>query len=72
MLLPDTDARAAVPLVERIEERLARRVPHSPGTASSPEDGAELEQLYRVADAGLYARKFARSGRAERRSGAAL
>jgi diguanylate cyclase (GGDEF)-like protein len=59
VLLPDTDARAAEPLVERIEARLARRAPHSLGTASSPEDGAELEGLYRVADADLYANKFA-------------
>jgi diguanylate cyclase (GGDEF)-like protein len=59
VLLPDTGARAAVPLIERIEERLARRAPHSLGTASSPGDGAELEELYRVADAGLYANKFA-------------
>jgi diguanylate cyclase (GGDEF)-like protein len=59
VLLPDTDARAAEPQVERIEERLGRRVPHSLGTASSPEDGAELEGLYRVADADLYANKFA-------------
>jgi diguanylate cyclase (GGDEF)-like protein len=59
VLMPETDARAAVPLVERIEERLARRAPHSLGTASSPGDGAELEQLYRVADEDLYANKFA-------------
>jgi diguanylate cyclase (GGDEF)-like protein len=59
VLLPDTDARAAAPLVRRIEERLARRAPHSLGTASSPEDAAELEGLYRVADADLYANKFA-------------
>ena len=59
VLLPDTDADAALPLIERIEERLARRAPHSLGTASSPEDGAELEGLYRVADAHLYANKFA-------------
>jgi diguanylate cyclase (GGDEF)-like protein len=59
VILPDTDARAAAPLVERIEERLARRAPHSLGTASSPADGVELEGLYRVADADLYANKFA-------------
>jgi diguanylate cyclase (GGDEF)-like protein len=58
VLLPDTDARSAVPLVERIEERLGRRAPHSLGTASSPADGSELEELYRIADAGLYANKF--------------
>jgi diguanylate cyclase (GGDEF)-like protein len=66
VLLPDTDARSALPLVERIEERLARRAPHSLGTASSPADGSELEELYRIADAGLYANKF------ESRSAAAL
>ncbi len=60
VLLPGTDARSALPLVERIEERLGRRAPHSLGTASSPEDGVELEGLYRVADANLYANKFAR------------
>jgi diguanylate cyclase (GGDEF)-like protein len=59
VLLPDTGARAAVPLIERIEERLGRQAPHSLGTASSPEDGTELDELYRVADAGLYANKFA-------------
>jgi diguanylate cyclase (GGDEF)-like protein len=59
VLLPGTDARSALPLVERIEERLGRKAPHSLGTASSPEDGAELEGLYRVADAALYANKFA-------------
>ena len=62
LLLPDTDARAAVPLVERIEERLGRRAPHSLGAASSPEDGTDLEQLYRAADARLYMNKFARGG----------
>jgi len=41
-----------------------RRAPHSLGTASSPEDGAELEGLYRVADADLYANKFAGRGAA--------
>lgn len=62
VLMPATDARAAAPLVERIEERLARRAPHSLGIASSPEHGAALEDLYRVADAGLYKTKLARAG----------
>src|SRR5882757_2376170 len=70
VLLPDTDARSALPLVERIEERLARQAPHSLGTASSPADGSELEELYRIADAGLYERKFARGGHSELRSAA--
>jgi diguanylate cyclase (GGDEF)-like protein len=63
VLLPETGAEAAAPLIERIDERLADRVPHSLGKASSPEDGPSFDQLYRVADAGLYARKFARPGR---------
>ena len=47
-----------------IDARLSRRVPHSLGTASTPEDGSSLEQLYKVADAALYARKSARTGAA--------
>ena len=68
VLLPETDAATAEPLVERIAEHLSQRAPHSLGTATSPEDGPSFDRLYRVADAGLYARKFARAGR----SGAAL
>ncbi|HEY2478179.1 MAG TPA: GGDEF domain-containing protein [Solirubrobacterales bacterium] len=67
VLLPDTDAEAAAPLVEEIGARLAQRVPHCLGTASAPGDGSSFEQLYEVADAELYARKFARA----KRSGAA-
>lgn len=63
VLFPDTGAQAAGPLVADLDRRLARRVPHSLGTASSPVDGPSFEQLYRVADAGLYARKFGRPGR---------
>jgi diguanylate cyclase (GGDEF)-like protein len=67
VLLPDTDAEAAAPLIAEIDGRLGRRVPHSLGTASAPDDGDSFEQLYAAADAALYARKFARP----RRSGAA-
>jgi diguanylate cyclase (GGDEF)-like protein len=63
VLLPDTDAEAALPVVERLDRRLARRVPHSLGIASAPIDGPSIEHLYRVADAGLYERKFGRPGR---------
>jgi diguanylate cyclase (GGDEF)-like protein len=63
VLLPETDAAAAGTLVAEIDARLSRRVPHSLGTAAAPGDGTSLEQLYEVADAALYARKFAR-GRA--------
>jgi diguanylate cyclase (GGDEF)-like protein len=59
VLLPETDGEAAAALVARIGERLAERVPHSLGTASSPADGPTFDQLYRVADAQLYADKFA-------------
>ena len=62
-LLPETDAEAAAPLIAEIDERLARRVPHSLGTASAPDDGTSFEELYAAADAALYARKFARAGR---------
>jgi diguanylate cyclase (GGDEF)-like protein len=61
VLLPDTDAEHAAPLVAEIATRLSRRVPHSLGTASAPKDGSSFESLYEVADAALYARKFARS-----------
>jgi diguanylate cyclase (GGDEF)-like protein len=61
VLLPETDADAAAPLVDDIGERLARRVPHCLGTATSPGDGTSFDQLYEVADAALYARKFARA-----------
>jgi diguanylate cyclase (GGDEF)-like protein len=64
VLLPETDAEAAAPLVAEIATRLSRRSPHCLGTASAPSDGASFEQLYELADAALYARKFARSGAA--------
>jgi diguanylate cyclase (GGDEF)-like protein len=63
VLLPDTDPEAALPLATEIGVRLAQRVPHCLGTASAPGDGTSFEQLYEVADAVLYARKFARAGR---------
>jgi diguanylate cyclase (GGDEF)-like protein len=64
VLLPETDAEAAAPLVAELDARLSRRVPHSLGVASAPGDGTSFEQLYEVADASLYARKFARGNRA--------
>jgi diguanylate cyclase (GGDEF)-like protein len=63
VLLPDTDAATAAPLVEEIGDRLSRRVPHCLGTASAPGDGTSFDALYEAADAELYARKFERSGR---------
>jgi diguanylate cyclase (GGDEF)-like protein len=67
VLLPDTEADAAAPLVAELGARLSRRAPHCLGTASAPDDGTSFEQLFGVADAALYARKFARA----ERSGAA-
>jgi diguanylate cyclase (GGDEF)-like protein len=64
VLLPETDAEAAAPLVAEIATRLSRRAPHCLGTASAPGDGTSFEQLYEVADAALYSRKFARAGAA--------
>jgi diguanylate cyclase (GGDEF)-like protein len=65
VLLPETDGDAAVSLVERIGARLSSRVPHCLGVATSPADGEDFDALYKVADAALYARKFARGdGRA--------
>ncbi len=63
VLLPEIDAEDAAPLVAEIDARLSCRVPHSLGTAAAPGDGTSFEQLYEVADAALYARKFARTGR---------
>jgi diguanylate cyclase (GGDEF)-like protein len=60
VLLPDTGAAAAAPLVAELGARLAQRAPHCLGTASAPGDGTTVEQLFEVADAALYARKFAR------------
>ena len=64
VLLPETDAEATAPLVAEIDARLSQRVPHSLGVACAPDDGSSFEQLYEVADAALYARKFARSSAA--------
>jgi diguanylate cyclase (GGDEF)-like protein len=63
VLLPETDAETASALIETIDARLSRRVPHSLGTAAAPGDGDSIEHLYEVADAALYARKFGRAGR---------
>lgn len=64
LLLPETDAAEAAPLVAAIDARLSRRVPHSLGVAAAPEDGTSLERLYEVADAALYARKSIRTSAA--------
>jgi diguanylate cyclase (GGDEF)-like protein len=65
VLLPDTSADAAEPIVERLSSALAERAPHCLGIASAPEQGASFDDLYRSADAVLYQRKLCRPGRAE-------
>jgi diguanylate cyclase (GGDEF)-like protein len=60
VLLPDTSATAAEPVVERLSAALAERAPHCLGTASAPEEGFSFDALYRSADAELYQRKLLR------------
>lgn len=66
VLLPDTSALAAEPVVDRLSAALAERAPHCLGIASAPEEGASFDDLYRSADAALYQRKLCRPERAER------
>jgi diguanylate cyclase (GGDEF)-like protein len=60
VLLPDTDAAAAEPVVARLCSALGERAPHCLGTATAPEDGSSFDALYRCADAVLYQRKLMR------------
>ncbi len=62
VLLPDTGADAAEPVLERLSAALAERAPHCLGTATAPGQGASFDDLYRSADATLYERKLMRSG----------
>jgi diguanylate cyclase (GGDEF)-like protein/putative nucleotidyltransferase with HDIG domain len=48
--------------VERVQERLAERVPASAGMAVFPIDGVRPDELHRIADADLYANKNGRRG----------
>jgi diguanylate cyclase (GGDEF)-like protein len=56
LLLADGDLRGAL---ARMHQHLDRVAPASAGTAMYPEDGVTLPELYRVADARLYAGKRA-------------
>jgi diguanylate cyclase (GGDEF)-like protein/putative nucleotidyltransferase with HDIG domain len=58
LLLVGTEASVAV---ERVGASLAERAPASVGAASFPADGVDQDDLHRVADADLYARKHGRS-----------
>jgi diguanylate cyclase (GGDEF)-like protein len=60
VLLPETGAEEAGPVIERIEAALDRRASHCLGRATAPEQGNTFDELYRVADADLYHLKLAR------------
>jgi diguanylate cyclase (GGDEF)-like protein len=65
VLLPDTAAAAAEPVVARLSADLAERAPHCLGLATAPAQGTSFDDLYRSADAALYQRKLLRPQRAE-------
>jgi diguanylate cyclase (GGDEF)-like protein len=62
VLLPDTGAAAAEPVLDRLSAALAERAPHCLGVATAPSQGASFDDLYRSADATLYERKLRRAG----------
>lgn len=60
VLLPDTDARAAEPVIARLDASLRALTAFCIGRASAPDQGDDFDSLYRAADADLYRRKVAR------------
>ncbi|HEX6455106.1 MAG TPA: GGDEF domain-containing protein [Solirubrobacterales bacterium] len=65
VLLPDTGAAAAEPVVGRLSAELAERAPHCLGLATAPAQGLSFDDLYRSADAVLYQRKLMRPRQVE-------
>lgn len=65
VLLPDTAAAAAEPMVARLAAALGQRTPHCLGVATAPAQGSSFDDLYRSADAELYQCKLLRSRRHE-------
>jgi diguanylate cyclase (GGDEF)-like protein len=65
VLLPETSAEAAKPVLDRVSATLAERAPHCVGIATAPGEGASFDDLYRTADAALYECKLVRPGRVE-------
>lgn len=61
ILLAGAERPAAEAVVDRVREELAERVDTSWGLACAPEDGTDLDALYRSADAALYEAKGARA-----------
>jgi diguanylate cyclase (GGDEF)-like protein len=57
VLIPETAKSEAGAVVDRIGVALANRIEVTVGLASFPEDGTDLEELYRAADRDLYQHK---------------
>jgi diguanylate cyclase (GGDEF)-like protein len=57
LILPGATPEAAAEVAERVRATLAERILATPGSASAPADGADIETLVRVADSRLYARR---------------
>jgi diguanylate cyclase (GGDEF)-like protein len=55
LVLPGATPETAAEVAERVRGTLAERIQASPGAASAPEDGRDIETLVRVADGRLYA-----------------
>jgi diguanylate cyclase (GGDEF)-like protein len=55
LILPGAGPETAEEVAERVRGALAERIQASPGAASAPRDGADVETLVRVADGRLYA-----------------
>lgn len=65
VLLPDTSATGAGPVIERLSAALGERAPHCLGIATAPDQGVSFDDLYRNADASLYQHKLRRRGRVD-------
>jgi diguanylate cyclase (GGDEF)-like protein len=55
LILPGAGPETADEVAQRVRSALAERIQASPGAASAPRDGADVESLVRVADGRLYA-----------------
>ena len=65
LILPRATLATGLDVADRVRRALAERIQATPGTASAPGDGRDIETLVRVADERLYAgRATATRGRA--------
>lgn len=60
LVLPNTTAEAAKPVIALIENALSPRAPYCLGSATAPKDGTTFDALYRASDRDLYQRKSRR------------